>query len=35
MCGGKGGRVVLDGRRGEDLAPARRVEGIHFVGRAG
>ena len=33
--GGEGGRVVLDGRGSEDLAPAGRVEHVQFVSRAG
>ena len=32
---GEGGRVVLDSRGGEDLAPAGRVECVHFISRAG
>ena len=35
MRRGEGGRVVFDSCGGEDLAPARRVECVHFVGRAG
>lgn len=35
MHGGKGGRIVFDSRGGKDLAPARGVECVHFVGRAG
>ena len=29
------GRVVLNSRGGEDLAPAGRVERVHFIGCAG
>ena len=35
MRGSDGVRVILDRRGGEDLAPARRVEHVHFIGRAG
>ena len=35
MRASKSGRVVLDSRGGEDLAPTRGVERVHFVGRAG
>ncbi len=35
VCGGEGGRIVLDRCGGEDLAPAGGVERVHFVGRAG
>ena len=35
MRRGERGRVVLDSRRREDLAPARGVERVHFIGRTG
>ena len=33
--GGEGSKVILDSRVGEGLAPTRRVQHIHFIGRAG
>ena len=35
VCCGDGRRVVLDSRGGENLAPPRRIERVHFVGRTG